>query len=283
MYAAISRSETGAGAQPLLPAYIRAQGRIACRLGLAPDGTTRLLELREGGGYRLKMPRGPGFEGVIVNTGGGLAGGDRLDVSVSLDAGTAATLTTQSAEKVYRAQRDPAMAAVAIDLGPRSSLSWIPQPTLLFDGARLERRIEVAMAPDSGLLIAEAVILGRAAMGEIVQEGTLADRWSIRRDGRLVMAEALRLTSPIADLLDRRCTGAGARAFATLLLVAPDAEARLDAVRSALVVPGVEAGASAWNGLLVVRCIGTDAASIGRQVVTLLGHLGSGTQPRVWL
>lgn len=282
MYAAISRSEPSA-AQPLLPAYIRAQGRIACRLGLAPDGSTRLLQLREGGGYRLKMPRGPGFEGVIVNSGGGLAGGDRLDVSVLLDAGARATLTTQSAEKVYRAQRDAATATVAIDLGAGASLCWIPQPTLLFDGARLERRIAVAMAPDASLLVAEAVILGRAAMGEVMRDGALADRWSIRRGGRLVMAEALRLDAPISDRLASRCTGAGARAFATILLVAPDAEARLDHARTAATEPGVEMGCSAWNGLLVARCVGTDAASLGRQVVTLLGHLGAGAQPRVWL
>jgi urease accessory protein len=280
MYAAISRSEPGT-TQPLLPAYIRAQGRIAFRLGLAPDGSTRLLDLREGGGYRLKLPRGPDFEGVIVNTGGGLAGGDRLDVSVELDAGAAATLTSQSAEKVYRAQSDPSATTLAIDLATGSRLSWIPQPTLLFDGARLARRIEVAMAGDARLLIAEAVILGRGAMGETVCGGALKDRWAVRRDGRLVLAEALALAEPIDALLAGRCTGGGARAFATLALVSPEAEGELEAVRS-LSADGCEAGASAWNGMLVLRCLGVDPAAVTRHVAGIIARLERRPLPRVW-
>jgi urease accessory protein len=278
MYAATSRSDAPA----LLPAYIRASGRIACRLGVAPDGSTRLLDLGEGGGYRLKFPRGPRFEGVVVNTGGGMAGGDRVDVTVEAGDGTTAVLTTQSAEKIYRAQRDAAHVATTLRLGSDARLAWIPQPTLLFDGARLERRLDAELPASGRLLVAETVVLGRIAMGEEVSAGSLSDRWRIRRDGRLLFAEALRLDNPIDRLLSGRCTGGGGRALASILLVGPDAEAALEPVRSVDPPVGCESGASAWNGMLSVRVIGADPAAVTRHVGSVLQHLGEAALPRVW-
>jgi urease accessory protein len=280
MYAATSPSEIASEA--LLPAYIRAKGRIRCRFARGPDGRTRLAELGEGGGYRLKLPRGERCEGVIVNTGGGMAGGDSLSVDLALDAGASAVVTTQSAEKIYRAQHDPATARLRLDLAAGACLSWLPQETILFDGARLDRRLEATIAADARLLIVEMVVLGRAAMGETMRAGSLIDQWRIRREGRLVFAEALRLDGAVEALLAAPCTGAGARAFATLMLVDPQAENLLEETREHLAGADCEAGASAWNGVLVVRLLGREAAAVRAAAATLLRHLDKSALPRVW-
>jgi urease accessory protein len=282
MYAVTSPSEIAGRGEPLLPAYIRAKGRIRCRFARGPDGRTRLAELGEGGGYRLKLPRGPACEGVILNTGGGMAGGDSLAAEIALDAGADAVVTTQSAEKIYRAQQDPAAVRLRLELGSGAGLAWLPQETILFDGARLDRRLEAAIAPDSRLLIAEMTVLGRAAMGETFRAGALIDHWRIRRDGRLVFAEALRLEGAVEALLAAPCTGAGARAFATILLVDPHAESLLEETRVHLTGANCETGASAWNGLLLIRLLGREAAGVRAAAATLLRHIEKRALPRVW-
>jgi urease accessory protein len=282
MYAVTSPSDPACRGEPLLPAYIRAKGRIHCRFARGPDGRTRLAELGEGGGYRLKLPRGPACEGVILNTGGGMAGGDSLAVDLALDAGASAVVTTQSAEKIYRSQQDAATIRLRLELGAGAGLAWLPQETILFDGARLDRRLQAAIAPNSRLLIAEMTVLGRTAMGETMRVGALTDQWRIRRDDRLVFAEALRLEGAVEALLAAPCTGAGARAFATILLVDPRAESLLEEMRAHFAGADCEAGASAWNGLLLIRLLGRQAAGVRAALATLLRHLDKRPLPRVW-
>ncbi len=113
---------------------------------------------------------------------------------------------------------------------PGATLRWLPQETILFDRARLHRGIEVDLSEGASLLLAEAVIFGRTAMGESVRSGELIDRWRIRRDGRLVFAETLRLGGDIGALLARPAAGNGAVALATVLL-APGDEALVETVR----------------------------------------------------
>ncbi len=235
---------------------------------------------------RIRLPRGEGtgLDAVLVNTAGGIACGDRFDIHIEAQPGTAVTVATPAAEKVYRSDGPVAELAVDLTLGAGARLDWLPQETILFDTARLVRRMEARMAQDSRLTLFEAVVFGRAARAERMADGLFEDRWRIRRGGRLVYADTLRLEGPIGDLLQKPSVGNGARALATLIHVAPDAEARLDAARDHLASGnGCEAAASAWNGLLAVRfCAVTVEALRAAAVPFLLAFRGE-PLPRVWL
>src|SRR5690606_14443691 len=130
-----------------------------------------------------------------------MTGGDHMRVDVTLAPGARALVTSQAAEKLYRAEDAPTRIDIALSLGAGSDLAWLPQEMILFDRARLVRRLDVDMAPDAALTLSESVVFGRTAMGEEVVEGRLDDRWSIRRGGRLVFAEAVRLDGGITARL----------------------------------------------------------------------------------
>ena len=148
MSAATSLSEPARAPSPV---SIRAEGRLASRFARA-GARTALADLRESGGYRLKFPRGGGCEAVIVNTGGGVAGGDDLDFAFSCDAGASATITSQAAEKLYRSDGAPVTMHVALTVAEDAALHWLPQETILFDGARLKRRFAIDLAPSASAL-----------------------------------------------------------------------------------------------------------------------------------
>jgi urease accessory protein len=257
------------------------------RLGFARDGggRTALRVLHQAGAARARFPNPtePGVpEAVLLNTAGGLTGGDRIGIEVGMGAGTRATVTTAAAEKIYRASDGEASVAVALELEAGARLAWLPQPTILFDGARLDRRTEVTLAENAGLLAVEMLIFGRAAMGEDVRRGMVRDAWRVRRAGTLAFADTFLADGPIADVLDRPATLDGARAVAMLLYVAPDAAARRDPVRALLAGARSVAGASAWNGMLLVRADAEDGRTLQDDLKRLIEHLHGRALPRVW-
>ena len=146
----------------------------------------------------------------------------------------------------------------------------------------MRRRVDIALAPDASLIFVESVVFGRLAMGETMGRGGFGDRWRVRRDGVLVFAEDVRLDGEIDRLLDRKAVGDGARALATVLVVAPDAEARIDAVRAALADAASECGASAWNGMLVVRFLSRSAQALRADLARFLERLRGAPMPRSW-
>lgn len=265
---------------PTAPAAQRAfgRGRLAVR---AEGGRTRLGRLYQEGSAKLRLPRarGAALEAVMINSAGGMTGGDRFSWHVEVGDGAHAVLTTQACERVYRASADVAEVAVSLTLGAASRLDWLPQETILFEGAAIARRIEADLPKDAALLLCEAVILGRHAMGEHFTRGLFHDRWRIRREGRLIFADDLKLAGDIPHLVTQPALLAGAGVFATLLLVAPDAEARIDAVRAAI---GSLGGASAFDGKLVVRLAAPDSLTLRRAVIPALAALGA-RPPAVWI
>lgn len=263
-------------------ASVRAAGEVRLEVKAGPGGRTMPARVGERGGLRVRLPRVDGMaEAVLINTGGGMAGGDTARLRIAVGPGAALTVATQSAEKVYRSDGATTGVHVDLTLGGGSTLHWLPQETILFQGARLSRTLTADMPAGASLLIAEALVLGRLAMGETMTEGRLRDRWRIRRAGRLAFAEDLALDGPISERLARPALGGGARAAATLLLVSADAEASLDDVRAAI-GDGVEAGASAWNGLLVARYLSRDPALLRGALVRSLQVLRGTPMPRVW-
>lgn len=281
-----------------IPVERRGQGRLRVE-ARALDGRTVRGRIEEEGFARVRFPRsgrrGRALEAVMINTGGGLAGGDASQSCLVAGRNAQLVVTTQAAEKIYRSDGATSHIDVELIAETGASLHWMPQATIVFDGARVERSITAEVAPDARLLLVEPVILGRTARGERLSYGSLRDRWRIRRGGRLVYADGLQLDGDIAATLDRRATAGGWAAFATLLLVAPDAEARLDAVRGALglaagedeILPaelpdGLDAGASAWDGMLSVRLLARDGAPLESAIRRVLAVLGVGEVPRIW-
>jgi urease accessory protein len=261
----------------------RAVGRITLA-ARASGGVTRRARLREEGSLRVRCP-GPAsgeLEAVIVNTAGGVAGGDRLMLDVSVETGAGLVVTTAAAEKVYRALEPAATIDVKLAVGAAASLAWLPQETILFDGARLKRAIDIELAEDARLLLAEAIVFGRAGMGEAVDDGLLFDRWRLRRCGRLIHAETMRLDGAVARKLAQPAVAKGGIAVATVLVV-PGDEATAAGVRALGDRWRGEAGASAWNGLMVVRLCAPDGEALRHDLLAVLAAVRAAPLPRLWL
>jgi urease accessory protein len=254
---------------------------LAVRAG---NGLTRRARVREDGSLRVRCPGPPSaeLEAVIVNTAGGIAGGDRLMLDITAEAGARLLVTTAAAEKVYRTLEAAASIDVKLRLGVGSSLAWLPQETILFDRARLERAIEVDLADDARLLMAEAIVFGRVGMGEAVNEAFLFDRWRLRRGGQLVHAEATRLDGAVARKLAQPAVANGGIAVATVLVM-PGDETTIAGVRALGRDLRGEVGASAWNGLALVRLCATDGEALRHDLLAVLAAVRGAPLPRLWL
>jgi urease accessory protein len=220
---------------------------------------------------------------AVANVAGGLAGGDSLALSVEAGAGAALTVTGAAAEKVYRSLGATTRVETRLTLGPGARLEWLPQEAILFQGARLSRRLSVAMEPDASLLAAEMLVLGRAAHGELLWRGALAESWRISRGGRLAWVDALRLPENPRPVLEDRFGFAGANALATLVLAAPGAAAHREALRE------LSGGGATMpvQDLLLARWLG-EAGEVRRALAAAIAHLRAAALghparlPRLW-
>lgn len=265
-------------------APLRTEGR-ARLVAERTAGQTIAVEVDEAGPLRLRFPRhaAPGtLETVLVNTGGGIVGGDRLQFEVEVGQGASVAVTSQASEKVYRSAGPAAEISVRLFAAAGSRLAWLPQEAILFDRARVTRSVEADVAGDASLTICEAVVFGRVAMGETVTNGMLQDRWRIRRDGKLLFADALKLDGPIEKILARTATAGGAIAMATLLQITPDAQTKIDAVRAALDAQEIEAGASVFDGMLIVRMLARGGFALRAAVVATLSAVAT-VPPRAFM
>jgi len=261
----------------------RAQGAVKFDVK-REDGVTRRGVLYESGSLRVRFPspEADGLSGVFVNTAGGIAGGDRFDIDIVAGEGTALTLTTAAAEKVYRAGGPPAQLNIALKAEADSRLCWLPQETILFDRARILRRIDIDLAEDAQLLLCEIVVFGRSAMGERMLHGEFIDRWRLRRAGKLVFAETIRLDGDIGAKLAQPAVAKGGVAIGTALIV-PGDEAVVERIREASEGFGGEVGISAWNGFAMARFCAQDAARLRADVMSVLGRASGVALPRLWL
>mgnify|MGYP002717584306 CR=1 FL=1 len=262
-----------------IPALQRSIG--AAQVVMGPRG---LIDLAQGGSAKAMLPRITAGQPQVVflNTSGGLASGDRLSFAVTLRPGARALATTQTAERAYRAEDAPARAEVRLDVGENGWLDWLPQETILFHGARLERDTTVDLAPGAGCLLLETVVLGRLAMGECPRRLHLRDRRLVRQGGRVIHHDAMALDDAVLPRLNGAALLGGARALATLAMIAPQAPDLLGAARAVLDEPGVTAAASAPPGRLVVRMLARDDWPLRRQVNRLLAALRPDPLPRIW-
>ena len=265
-----------------VPAMQRVKGRG--ELTLRCDGGRAAIDrLYQEGAAKLRLPHRHGAaaaEAVLINTAGGMTGGDRMDWRFEAGAGVAAVLTTQACEKVYKASAGAAEVRVALHVGAGARIDWLPQETIVFDHAALDRRLDADVAPGGRLLAVEAVLMGRRAMGETLTDASIRDRWRVRRDGRLIFADDVRLDGSPARIAERAAVLGGAAAYASILLVSDEAENLVDPLRDAI---GQDGGASAFDGKLFCRIATTDGAALRRRLVAAIGVLrGDAPLPRVW-
>lgn len=257
-----------AGEAALPNALPRVDGAAVLRV--KPDldgGRSRLADLYMRDPVRVLFPRPAEDEpmtAVLATTSGGLVGGDRLSIAIAAEPGARLQVVGQAAEKIYRSIGPDTEVALTLEAGAGSLVEMLPQGTILFDGARLRRRVAVDAAPDATVLTGEIVIFGRIASGERVTRGLLHDRWTIRRGGRLAWADALALEGDIGALLAAPSGFDGAVALGTVVHMGPRAAAGLELARGLLDKgpSAVRAGASVVNDLLLVRFLSADAAAL---------------------
>ncbi len=262
----------------------RAIGRIALAVD-ATHGVTRRQRVHEAGSLRVRFPNGEKpdmLDAVIVNTAGGMTGGDRFDIEMKVGAGAGLTVTTAAAEKIYRSLAPDTEIAVKLEVDQGGRLAWLPQETIIFDQVRLRRSIDVDLAQDAKLLLAEAIIFGRSAMGEVVLQGKLSDRWRVRVNGALVFAETVRLDGAISQSLAQPAIASGGVAVASVLKI-PGNDGDVAAVRALANNFSGEVGISVWNGHAVVRLVAQSGATLRRDLMAVLAALSAAPLPRLWL
>lgn len=254
-------------------------------------GRTRIGRLHQSGNARIRVPKthGEALEAVLINTSGGVTGGDTLSWTLEAGPGTRAVVTTQACERIYRSAGGAGMQEAAIGVGDDASLFWLPQETILFDGGRFRRTLDVTLAANARFVGLETLVFGREAMGETVTTGLFHDRWRIRRGGNLVHADDLHFDlSTSLDPADPAILG-GNRAATTLVAVLPDDGEELDLVvkKARALLRGATAGASrigdGRDGKIVIRLAAPSAYELRKRLLPLLPlFLGDNALPKVW-
>jgi urease accessory protein len=263
--------------------------RVDARARLAvhrTEGLTRVGRLYQEGAAKIRMPEvsADPLEAILINTAGGLTGGDRIAWEVEAGPGASIVLTTQACEKLYRSRSGEARADVKLAAAEQSRIAWLPQETIVYDRSCFSRRLEVDLAEGAEALIVEATLFGRRAMGETVSQALFSDRWRVRQSGRLVHAEAFSIGPDLAATLARPAVAGGAVAVATVLLVSHEAETFL---RQAREIIGDEGGLSFWTaggtGKLLARLVAGDGYGLRKRLAPLVGLLnGQAGLPKVW-
>ena len=264
----------------------------AARVGVVSrDGRTVLAELYQRAPGKALLPRIDGRdcrEVVFLNTAGGLAGGDRLRYEIAAGGDASIAVTTQAAERVYRAIGESGRVTTRIEARDNATLEWLPQETILFQGGRLQRNTEIHVASTARVLAMDWLVLGRAASGETIRSGGVRDGWRVFRDGRLIWADTFRLQGAIAGLVRRRSLLADYTAVATILYAAASAPDTLERARSLLAGLSCEAGATIVNGLFICRLAASASTGLRQAVMTFLKAFREGVGglpsalPRVW-
>ena len=262
----------------------RSNGSV--RVGFARNGKgqTVLESLHQSGAAKVRFPKvhdDEGAQAVLINTAGGMTGGDRFDYVLSTDPGAVATVTTQACEKIYRAANGgPAEITTTVRVHAGSRISWLPQETIVYDGGRLSRTLDVDLAGGATFLGVESFLLGRRAMGEKMNSGSIRDRWLVRREGKLVFADAIRLSGDVAALTGRPAVLAGNTAFSTLVYCGGAPGRFLDRLRDVL---GDFGAASAFDGKLLARIACPDGMSLRTVLIGAIGVMQDGRPlPRIW-
>lgn len=269
---------------PPLPVMQRAKGRAFGSFALR-GGSVKLVDLAQKGSAKVMLPRVAGAvpEVVFLNTSGGLTGGDVLDLSLDLGPGVRLAATTQTAERAYSSNQGAAEVRFSATVGAGGRLDWLPQETILFEGSNLARQTRIDLAEGASCLVSESLVLGRLAMGEVVQSARLQDQRMIRRQGRPVWAESLHLDPQVLARRDSPVLLNGANAFGVVALVTQGAEDAAEALRALPDVAGASMAVSGWDGRCLARVLAADGLALRKNMALIIKTLSARPLPRVWL
>jgi urease accessory protein len=232
--------------------------------------------MREEGSAKCRMPRST-TEAILINTSGGLAGGDHVSIKAEVGAHASLTLTTQTAERVYRTLGPAAAVRVTLNVADGASLLWLPQETIFFEGSALNRSLDIELADTASFLAVEPMVFGRREMGEHIKHVSVVDSWMVRRSGTCIHAEAFKLGP---DWPHSKATFDDNHAAATVLLVSSKVEEMLPNVRAVL---GPYDGASVWNGKMVARLLAKDGFHLRKTLIQVLSVcVGPDKLPKCW-
>jgi urease accessory protein len=268
----------------------RAEGSCRIVLGSSEKGT-RVMDVHQKSPIRVLFPRTPGAtlgEAVLVNTSGGVAGGDRLQTHVTAMEDATIAITTQAAEKVYRALKESAHILTVLKTRDAARLAWLPQETIVFDHARVSRQTHIEIMSGAELLALEWLVLGRAAHGERLSAGTVTDHWRIVKNGRLVWADSFRITDNVVPHLSRKVLLSDCTAIATLVYFGAELAARVELVRDLASSFGCQSAATLVGGLMVARFAARTSSDLRAALRNVLQHFGNGSSkgpfqvPRMW-
>lgn len=226
------------------------------------------------------FPRAQDVSAILINTSGGLTGGDRIEIEAEVGAGSQMSLTTQAAERAYRADSGIAQMRSKVTVRAGGRLNWLPQELILYDGCALHRTLEVSLAADAQALIVEPVIFGRLAMGERLSSGVFRDRIHVTRAGAPIYRDAVNLSGDIASLLARGAVCGGAAALCSVVFASPNAEAQLEPLRAML--PPSGAASLLGPDLLVLRLVAADGFELRRALLPVLDRLTGDALPASW-
>lgn len=274
-------SEAALEINPLPVDRQRARGEARLAIS-ARDGQSHIERLYQSGCAKIRIPRSANshLESVMINSSGGLTGGDRLDWRFDVAESASLTVTSQACERVYKSVSGTAESNVAFRIGPGGRLAWLPQETILFDRGNFKRTMRADLDETSEGLFVEPIIFGRRAMGEQVVSGAFHDSWRIYRGSQLVHSEEFRLSGPVARHIKSACVTNGCEAMATLLMISPRAEGYLPQVRG--LIDNCD-GAGAWNGKLLARLVATDGYMLRKKLVPLIRLLNfEASLPKIW-
>ena len=258
----------------------RALGSV--RLSVKPKGTTSGIEtLYQAGALKAVFPRTPDMTCVLVNTAGGITGGDQFSTQAHVRPDAKLTLTTQAAERAYRAQpHETGTVRTTLCADENATLRWLPQETILFDRCNLNRCLTVKLTGQADALIVEPMIFGRAAMGENQIDGSVRDRIEIFQDDQPIYIDSWSMSGDLSAQMARPAIGGGATAMASLIWVSPQAETALDTVR-ALLPESAGASLRAPN-MLCVRMLAEDGYNMRKSLLPVLDYLTQNSLPTCW-
>ncbi|WP_095078201.1 urease accessory protein UreD [Pseudomonas sp. Irchel s3h17] len=258
-------------------------------LGYARFGdSTRPVQRRHKGPLRVQKhlyAEGPQVcQHIIVHPPGGIAGGDRLDVSVNVATDAWAQLTSPGAAKWYRAAT-PAYQQLDVTVAAGATLEWLPQETIVFSAAQAELATRIDLQGNARLFFWDVVALGRPASGERFACGHFQSRLDIRRDGQLLWHERQRIVGG-DGLLDSPIGLDGSPVWATLLVTGEIDTELLEQCRS--LAGDVRGDLTQLPGLLVARCLASEALLARNWLIALwtllrpalLGR--AAVPPRIW-
>lgn len=274
-----------------IPDLARSEGRVEVGFKLS-RGKSSLKHLYQSGCGRVRFPSVDHFEipeAVLINTAGGLTGGDKMHFDITVSEEAKLTVTGQAAEKIYKSIGPEVEIEANLNVERGAYLEWLPQETILFEKARLRRMNSVHLAPDSIFLGVESTILGRRAHGETLTDASLTDGWKIWRDGKLVWFDQFRLNGKLDELAAKPALLDGATAFATVILSVNKSDKYLQLVRDEAEACSSKAGATRFDdGLVIIRLLDANAYSLRQSLVRILVCLRNelaGTEvpmPTVW-